>query len=184
MPYWTAAQLQPGRQALSLHLLVQENFTVYAPSCACGGPFVVAVRTTRLRGNVTAFTYCRGDEDIDTKRSRPSIGKPVFGSCEERTREFVWDRSADHIRASGQRPHSKAEYMTAPERFADSQIPLAPRAPSYVSRQSAPRLIGDATAALASLCRPQTISCRDGVHLLGGGLPGLMDSIRRCRTGG
>jgi hypothetical protein len=24
----------------------------------------------------------------------------------------------------------KAEYMTAPERFADSQIPLAPRAPS------------------------------------------------------
>src|SRR4030081_3353328 len=28
------------------------------------------------------------------------------------------------------RPHSKAEYMTAPERFADSQIPLAPRAPS------------------------------------------------------
>jgi hypothetical protein len=28
------------------------------------------------------------------------------------------------------RRHSKAEYMTAPERFADSQIPLAPRAPS------------------------------------------------------
>src|SRR5258707_15069236 len=28
------------------------------------------------------------------------------------------------------RLHSKAEYMPAPERFADSQIPLAPRAPS------------------------------------------------------
>src|SRR6266852_1623405 len=28
------------------------------------------------------------------------------------------------------RLHSKAEYMTAPERFADSQIPLAPRPPS------------------------------------------------------
>src|SRR5258708_37849270 len=28
------------------------------------------------------------------------------------------------------RLHSKAEYMTEPERFADSQIPLAPRAPS------------------------------------------------------
>src|SRR5712691_130918 len=27
-------------------------------------------------------------------------------------------------------PQSKAGYMTAPERFADSQIPLAPRAPS------------------------------------------------------
>src|SRR5215470_6991488 len=28
------------------------------------------------------------------------------------------------------RPRLKAGYMTAPERFADSQIPLAPRAPS------------------------------------------------------
>ena len=26
---------------------------------------------------------------------------------------------------AARRPHSKAEYMTAPERFADSQIPLA-----------------------------------------------------------
>ena len=32
--------------------------------------------------------------------------------------------------------------------------------------------------------RPQTIISRDGVHLLDGGLPSLMDSIRRCRTGG
>src|ERR1700722_19457168 len=31
---------------------------------------------------------------------------------------------------AAKRPPSKAEYMTAPERFADSQIPLAPRAPS------------------------------------------------------
>jgi len=36
------------------------------------------------------------------ERSRPSIGKPDFGSCAERARESVWDRSADHIRASGQ----------------------------------------------------------------------------------
>jgi hypothetical protein len=28
--YWTAAQLQPGREALALHLLAQENFTIYA----------------------------------------------------------------------------------------------------------------------------------------------------------
>src|SRR5215470_11274210 len=31
---------------------------------------------------------------------------------------------------AAKRPHSKAGYMTAPEHFADSQIPLAPRAPS------------------------------------------------------
>jgi len=108
--------------------------------------------------------------------------------CEAVRRERVSLFGTDQritSRPAARRPHSKAEFMTAPERFADSQIPLAPRAPSiHVSRQSAPRLIGDATAALASLCRPQTISCRDGVHLLGGGLPGLMDSIRRCRTGG
>ena len=37
----------------------------------------------------------------DAKRSRPSIGKPATGPCEERARAFGWDRSADHIRASG-----------------------------------------------------------------------------------
>ena len=47
-------------------------------------------------------------------------------------------RSADYIRASGHngciatevtlQATTEAEYMTAPERFADSQIPLAPRA--------------------------------------------------------
>jgi hypothetical protein len=31
---------------------------------------------------------------------------------------------------AAQRLHSKAGYMAAPERFAESQIPLAPRAPS------------------------------------------------------
>ena len=30
MSYWTAAQLQPGREALAVHLLAQENFTIYA----------------------------------------------------------------------------------------------------------------------------------------------------------
>jgi hypothetical protein len=40
-------------------------------------------------------------------------------------------RSADYIRASSQRLHSKAEYMAAPERFAEmSDFSLAPRAPS------------------------------------------------------
>jgi hypothetical protein len=41
----------------------------------------------------------RGDDDVDAKRSRPSIGKPANVPREERTRVFVWDRSADHIRA-------------------------------------------------------------------------------------
>ena len=78
----------------------------------------------------SAFTNCRGDEDIDAKRSRPSIGKPVMGHArKERVGLFGTDQRITSGPAA-RRPHSKAEYMTAPERFADSQIPLAPRAPS------------------------------------------------------
>src|SRR2546423_14758685 len=73
---------------------------------------------------------CRGDEDIDAKRSRPSIGKPVMGHArKERVVLFGTDQRITSGPAA-KRPHSKAEYMTAPERFADSQIPFAPRAPS------------------------------------------------------
>ena len=38
--------------------------------------------------------------------------------------------SGSHQGQRSKRPHSQAGYMTAPERFAESQIPLAPRAPS------------------------------------------------------
>ena len=45
---------------------------------------------------------CRGDDDIDVKRSRPSIGKTRKVPREERTRVFGWDPiSGNHIRASG-----------------------------------------------------------------------------------
>jgi hypothetical protein len=49
---------------------------------------------------------------------------------------------------AAKRPHSKVEYMTAPERFADSQIPLAPRAPSIhdPNRASSSKLIWPGTA--------------------------------------
>src|SRR4051794_2137707 len=67
------------------------------------------------------------------------LGEPVMGhAILERVRLFG-TRSADYIRASGHDgcvatevvlQVKQAEYMTAPERFADSQIPLAPRAPS------------------------------------------------------
>jgi len=45
---------------------------------------------------------------------------------------LVGTRSADYIRASGQkRPHSKAAYMAAPDPIVEmSEFPLAPRAPS------------------------------------------------------
>ena len=63
------------------------------------------------------------------------MGHAIF----ERVRLFG-TRSADYIRASGHngciatevtlQATTEAEYMTAPARFADSQIPLAPRASS------------------------------------------------------
>src|ERR1700684_1907604 len=65
---------------------------------------------------------CRGDEDIDAKRSRPSIGKPVMGHArKERVLLFGTDQRITSGPAA-KRPQSKAEYMTAPERFAESQI--------------------------------------------------------------
>src|ERR1700730_10639566 len=63
----------------------------------------------------------QGDDDIDAKRSRPSIGKTRKVPREERTRVFGWDPiSGSH---QGQRPkwlHLKAGYMAAPERFAET----------------------------------------------------------------
>ena len=76
------------------------------------------------------FTNCKGDEDIDAKRSRPSIGKPAMGHAKK---ERVLLVGTDQRITSGpavKRPRLKAGYMTAPERFAEGQIPLAPRAPS------------------------------------------------------
>ena len=43
---------------------------------------------------------CKGDDDVDAKRSRPSIGKPVWADAILERVRSVWDRSADHIRAS------------------------------------------------------------------------------------
>ena len=78
------------------------------------------------------FMNCRGDHGIDAKRSRPSIGKTRDGSREERTRVFDWDQiSGLHQGRRPQRLHPKAEYMTAPEPFAEMpEFSLAPRAPS------------------------------------------------------
>ena len=65
----------------------------------------------------------RGDEDVDAKRSRPSIGKPANVPREQRARAIDWDRSADHIRARSQngciqRPNT----WLHPYRFAKGQI--------------------------------------------------------------
>src|SRR5580704_3711146 len=65
------------------------------------------------------------------RNGRDRRSENPFGPREERTRLVDWDRSADHIRASGhsgriaRRQASKrkqAVYMAAPERFAESQI--------------------------------------------------------------
>src|SRR3984893_9685029 len=61
---------------------------------------------------------CKGDDDVDAKRSRPSIGKPA--KCHAR-KERVLVVGTDQRITSGpaaKRLHSKAGYMAAPERFA------------------------------------------------------------------
>src|SRR5512139_908414 len=61
----------------------------------------------------------------DRRSENPSLGH----AKKERVSLFGTDQRITSGPAA-RRPHSKAEYMTAPERYADSQIPLAPRAPS------------------------------------------------------
>src|SRR5262245_11759840 len=61
----------------------------------------------------------------DRRSENPSLGH----AKQERVSLFGTDQRITSGPVA-RRPHSKAEYMTAPERFAESQIPLAPRAPS------------------------------------------------------
>src|ERR1700730_3476477 len=61
---------------------------------------------------------CSGNDDVDAKRWRPSIGKPA--KCHAR-KERVLLVGTDQRITSGpaaKRLHSKAGYMAAPERFA------------------------------------------------------------------
>jgi hypothetical protein len=82
----------------------------------------------------SAFTNCKGDEGIDAKRSRPSIGKPEIGHAKIERALLTGTDQRITSGPAAKRSHSKAEYMTASERFNDSQIPLAPRAPSELAR--------------------------------------------------
>src|SRR5262247_2365534 len=80
----------------------------------------------------------------DRRSENPSLGH----AKKERVSLFGTDQRITSGPVA-RRPHSKAEYMTAPERFADSQIPLAPRAPS----------IHDPSATFAALkCRSAAFS--------------------------
>src|ERR1041384_8868352 len=75
---------------------------------------------------------CRGDDDVDAKRSRPSIGKTRY-MCHARLERvlLVGTRSADYIRASGHSGRIQRPYTWLhPTRSLKCQIPLAPRAPS------------------------------------------------------
>src|SRR5262245_65773661 len=99
------------------------------------------------------------------------LGEPVLGHAILERVLLFGTRSADYIRASGNGgciatevilQRQQAEYMTAPERFADSQIPLAPRAPSIHDpiRKSRTRFCCDAQHRL-----PVIVStCSTGRH--------------------
>jgi len=76
---------------------------------------------------LTAFTNCRGDDDIDATGRELVDRKPVFGSCEERTRSLFWDPISGCTSWPAHTLSLKGQYMTHPTRLADSQIPLANR---------------------------------------------------------
>ena len=70
------------------------------------------------------------------------LGKPAYVPCEARTRAIGWDPiSGLHQGQRPERPRSKAEYMAAPERFAEMpDFSLAPRAPSIHGTKPKSRL--------------------------------------------
>src|SRR3954464_14441679 len=76
---------------------------------------------------------CRGDDGIDAKRSRPSIGNTRY-KCHARLERvlLVGTRSADYIRASGHSGRIQRPYTWLhPTPFAEMpDFSLAPRAPS------------------------------------------------------
>ena len=93
---------------------------------------------------------------------------------------------------AARRPHSKAEYMTAPERFADSQIPLAPRAPSIHDPMAG---VGFGSSRQTLMARLPALArwAQTGFGLLerrhrrdqrvGDGLPGWAYRIRTAESG-
>src|SRR5262245_38302647 len=90
----------------------------------------------------------------DRRSENPSLGH----AKQERVSLFGTDQRITSGPAA-RRPHSKAEYMTAPERFADSQIPLASRAPSIhvesrggTSPPRAPRTVREPLDSYGSRC--------------------------------
>src|ERR1043165_10318139 len=81
---------------------------------------------------------CRGDDGIDAKRSRPSIGNTRY-KCHARLERvlLVGTRSADYIRASGhsgriQRPYT---WLHPTRSLKASDFSLATRAPSIHGTQ-------------------------------------------------
>src|SRR5215217_779503 len=80
----------------------------------------------------------RGDEDVDAKRSRPSIGKPASGHAKKERASLFGTDSADHIRASGTtaafkgRIHDCTRIVSRKVRF----FSLARRAPSTRTYQA------------------------------------------------
>ena len=90
---------------------------------------------------------------------------PVLGHAKK---ERVLLIGTDQRITSGpaaKRPHPKAEYMTAPERFADGQIPLAPRAPSI--HDPIPFLIAIFLAATKKMILGFPVIGREGLAMMG-----------------
>ena len=83
---------------------------------------------------------CRGDDDVDAKRSRPSTGKTRDGPRDTSARAFGWDPiSGSHQGQQPQRLHREGASLYAknrphtwlhPNASQKGQIHLAPRAPS------------------------------------------------------
>jgi hypothetical protein len=118
--------------------------------------------TSRLSGRSSRpGLNCKGDDDVDAKRSRPSIGKPAM--CHARkeravmigTDQRITSGPAARTAASRGRIHGCTRIVSRKVRF----FSLAPRAPSIHGRYccKSPKLPGDNFPAIRRYDRRQPI---------------------------
>ena len=120
---WRFAEGRADRYAELASTLVRLRMDLIVASSGLSA--IAAKQATRVIPIVFLNVSDPVGQGIDRRSKNPSLAH----AKKERVSLFGTDQRITSGPAA-RRPHSKAEYMTAPEHFADSQFPLAPRAPS------------------------------------------------------
>jgi hypothetical protein len=84
--YWTAAQLEPNRERIALHLLAQERFTVYAPRLRVrrtvrGRRELIERSSGRLCKRIYSLSYAAGWRQKSPPKASPTRQGRISHPC-------------------------------------------------------------------------------------------------------